>query len=127
MSVEELAGIVGVDSRVLQPNGKVSFIQALTDELGIATCASQIHTGVDMNTFGDPTMWWVYVSDVGIVRRQSCPEIHSRGATKRNGTKVVAKGKPLIDKVFLHMWLVREGVETKVLIVDQDEDDVGIC
>lgn len=113
MSVEELAGIVGVDSSVLQPYGKVSFIQALTDELGIATCASQIDTGVDRYTIGDPTMWWVYVRDVGIVRRQSCPKIDSRGATKRNGTKVVAKGEPLIGKMSLHMWLVREGVRRR--------------
>lgn len=47
MSVEELAGIVGIDSSVLQPYRKVSFVQAQADELGIATCSRQ--KGVDVD------------------------------------------------------------------------------
>lgn len=39
MSIEELAGIVGIDSSIFQPYRKVSFVQALADELGIATCS----------------------------------------------------------------------------------------
>lgn len=39
MRVEELAGIIGINSRVLQPYWKVSFVQTLANELGIATCS----------------------------------------------------------------------------------------
>lgn len=38
VSVEQLAGVVGVVASLLQPQGEIGVVESLADELGIAAC-----------------------------------------------------------------------------------------
>lgn len=66
-----------------------------------------------------------HVGDVGVVGELARPEVDAAGAADGDGAVVLGEGRALIHKVLLHQWHVVQRVHVRVLVVGQDEDDIG--
>lgn len=67
----------------------------------------------------------IHISDIMIVRRFPRPKRDTRRTAKGVGAKVVSKLGPLIRDEFPSKRHVFHGVHVQVLIIGQDQDDVG--
>lgn len=74
---------------------------------------------------GYHTIRGIDIRDIGIMRRAACPERHARRAADGNRAKVSLKEGAPVGQMLLHKWHVIEGLHVQVLVVGQDEDNVG--
>lgn len=108
MCVEELASVVCVVAGLLEPNGEIVLVEPLSDKLGVTTVG------------------WVYVGDVGVVGLLASQDGDS-GRAADGGCAVMAFVEcALVDEVLLDQGKVVERVHANILIVSQDEDNVGL-
>lgn len=80
VGVEELASIIGIVARFLEPDGEEVGVKSTLHELGVATCPhhrqpsaclSLVHT---VNGWeGEQTVWRTDVGDVRVVCLSACP------------------------------------------------------
>lgn len=67
------------------------------------------------------------VSNVGVVRRLAGQQADAGRAADGDGAEVFAVVGALLDKVLLDVGHVVDGAELLVLVVGEDEDDVGLA
>lgn len=134
VSVHQLAGIVGVVARLLEPDGEIGVIEALIDEFGKAAIRlRQLAiwlTGKTVcnrdNVRKGGRTYRINVSDISVVSSLSSEQRDSRRATQRHGTKVLVELGALFHNMLIDIGLVIERIEMQILVVRHDEDKVGL-
>lgn len=73
-----------------------------------------------------PTVRRVDVCHIRIVSVLSCPQADPTGTTQCDSTVVVGERDTFLDEVFLKVRHVFKRRHVEILIVSQDEDNVGL-
>lgn len=104
MSIEKLASIVNIVPGFLQPDRQIFRIETLLDEFGIAA------------------IWWIDISDVGVVCSFTSQESNSGWTAHCSRAIVFIIVGSFLQQVFSHQWHVIKRLEVNILVVGQDED-----
>lgn len=72
------------------------------------------------------TVWRIYVCDVGVVSSPAGQKTDSRGAAKCDGAVMSTVKSSFLCHVFVQQWHVVKGVQKRVLIISNDENDIGL-
>jgi hypothetical protein len=70
-------------------------------------------------------MRWVDVRHISVVRAESSPNRNSRGTTQGVRAKVIRECSSLVCNELPSMWHILQRVHMQVLIICQDEHNVG--
>jgi hypothetical protein len=105
--VEELARVVGIVPKFLQPDRKPVFVQSLLNKLGVAAIG------------------WLDIGDVVIVGGKASPYVGSGWAADGDCAVMLLESGAFAGDVFVEDWHVVERLHVDVLIVGDDEQEIG--
>lgn len=124
VGVEHFAGVECVVAGLLEPDGEVVLIVTVLDEDGEAAWLG-VSAPESPQEEGQCTVGRVEVRHVGVVSELSRPKTRPRRTADGCCAVVMLEKGTLIDETFLDEGDVVQGVHPDVLVVCEDEDDVG--